>query len=80
MIEIDELGHLDRDNEKEKIRENEIKQKLQCEFIRINSDKEGFNIYVELANIENYMPDLTKKRFLKVIFKLKKCSWLLKWI
>ena len=37
-IEIDELGRFDRDSEKEKTRENKIKQKLQCELIRINPD------------------------------------------
>ena len=62
-IEIDELGHLDRDDEKEKIRENKIKQKLQCEFIRINPDKEGFNIFVELAKISNYIEDAIIKKF-----------------
>ena len=55
--ETDELGHFDRDNEKEKTRENKIKQKLQCKFIRINPDKENFNIYVELAKIENQIAD-----------------------
>ena len=45
-IEIDELGRFDRDSEKEKTRENKIKQKLQCELIRINPDKENFDIYV----------------------------------
>ena len=78
MIEIEELGHLDRSNEKEKTRENRIKQKLQCKFIRINPDKEGFGIFVELANIENHIADSTKKnntiltkKLLKVIFKLQ---------
>ena len=77
-IEIDELGHSDRSNEKEKIRENRIKQKLQYEFIRINPDKEGFVVFVELANIENHIADSTRKnntiftkKLLKVIFKLK---------
>ena len=58
-IEIDKLGHFNRDNEKEKTRENKIKQKLQCESIKINPDKEGFNIFVELAKISNYIADAT---------------------
>ena len=77
-IEIDELGHFNRSDEKEKTRENRIKQKLQCEFIRINPDKEGFDIFVELANIKNHIVDSTKKnntiftkKLLKIIFKLK---------
>ena len=52
-IETDELDHFNRDNENERARENRIKQKLKCEFIRINPDREGFDIFVELANIEN---------------------------
>ena len=58
-IEIDELGHFDRNNEKEKTRENKIKQKLPCEFVRINPDKENFNIHVELAKIKNHIADST---------------------
>ena len=30
---------------KEEERENALKQKLKCEFIRINPDREHFNIY-----------------------------------
>ena len=77
-IEIDEQGHFDRNNEKETTRENKIKQKLQCEFIRINPDKEDFDIFVELANICSHIVDSTKKtnniftkKLLKIIFRLK---------
>ena len=50
-IEIDERGHLDRNEEKEKERENEIKEKLKCEFIKINPDKKNFDEYVEFGKI-----------------------------
>ena len=63
-IEIDELGHFDRDNEKEKVRKNKAKQKLQCKFIRINPDKEGFDIFVELVKISNYIEDAIIKKFI----------------
>ena len=41
-IETDELGHADRDINKETFRENRKKQELQCEFIKINPDEENF--------------------------------------
>ena len=50
-VEIYEIGHLDRDENKEKERKNKIKEALECEFIRINPDKEKFNIFVEIGEI-----------------------------
>ena len=51
---------------------------MQCEFIRINPDKEGFDIFLELANIENHIADSIKKtnniftkKLAKIIFRLK---------
>ena len=38
-VEIGEKGHLDRDENKEKERENKIKEALGCEFVRINPDR-----------------------------------------
>ena len=35
-VEIDEKAHLDRDEDKEKKREKEVKEELNCKFIRIN--------------------------------------------
>ena len=50
-IEIDENNHVDRNNDREIIRENAIKQKLGSKFIRINPDDEKFNINVEIGRI-----------------------------
>ena len=51
---------------------------MQCEFIRIIPDKEGFDIFLELANIENHIADSIKKtnniftkKLAKIIFRLK---------
>ena len=41
-VEIDELGHADRDSVKEKERQTEIAEYLGCKFIRINPDKKRF--------------------------------------
>ena len=43
-IEIDELGHNDRNTDYETKREREIKNELSCVFIRINLDAANFNI------------------------------------
>ena len=47
-VEIDEHNHEQRYNEKELKRENAIKQKLACKFIRINPDDDKFNIMLKL--------------------------------
>lgn len=44
-IECDENGHADRDPEYEAVREQEIKNKLKCGFIRFNPDSPNFNIF-----------------------------------
>ena len=43
-IQIDELGHNDRNTDYETNREREIKNKLTCVFIRTNLDAANFNI------------------------------------
>ena len=43
-IEIDELGHNDRNTDYETKREREIKNELNCVFIRTNPDVANFNI------------------------------------
>ena len=50
-VEIDEKVHLDRNEDKDKKREKEIKEELDCEFTRINPSKECFNINIELGKI-----------------------------
>ena len=43
-VEIDEKGYKDRNEEHESQRQKKIEKKLGCKFIRINPDKENFNI------------------------------------
>ena len=42
-IEVDEKGHKDRNIDHEIKRQEAIKEKLGCEFIRINPDEENFS-------------------------------------
>ena len=43
-IEVDELGHADRNLSDEIKRQKALEKELDCVFIRINSDEENFNI------------------------------------
>ena len=54
-IEVDEKGHTDRDERKKNEREEKIKKRLGYKFVRINSDAEGFDIFLEISKIQNYI-------------------------
>ena len=43
-IEVDEKGHKDRNTNDEIHRQKALEKELGCEFIKINPDKENFNI------------------------------------
>ena len=60
-IEIDELNYADRNNEEEMIRQEKIKSHLQCEFIRINPDRNDYDITAEIGKINRYMKGLYDK-------------------
>ena len=42
-VEVDELGHSDRDSNYEEERQKLIETELGCKFIRINPDEQNFN-------------------------------------
>ena len=54
-IEVDEQGHNDRDIDYEIRRQKALEKELGCEFVRINPAKEGFNIFIEIGRILNYI-------------------------
>ena len=60
-VEIDEHNHEERDNEKELMGDNTIKQKLGCKFIRINPDDEKFNINIEIGCIFEHIKEIKDK-------------------
>ena len=61
---------------KKKKREKEIKEELDCEFIRINPSKECFNINIELGKIHNHIIESTKKALTdKLLNKLLKLEF-----
>ena len=59
-IEIDENGHLDRSEIKEQKREQTIK-KAGINIIRINPDKENFDIDDEIGEIQDFIYESGKK-------------------
>ena len=53
-IEVDENGHTDRLKIKEQEREKTI-ENLGITLIRINPDKEGFDIFNEISEIQDFI-------------------------
>ena len=60
-IEIDENGHSDRSIDYEIKRQKVIKQELGCKFIRIDPDKEDFDIFRAINEILRHIKQPTKK-------------------
>lgn len=50
-IEIDEMGHQDRNQQYEILREDGIKSALNCKFLRINPHKSNFRIAAEIGKL-----------------------------
>ena len=58
-IEVDELGHADRNINNETERQRTLDRELNCTFIRINPDAVDFNIYREINKIHRHINQLT---------------------
>ena len=54
-IEIDEKGHIDRDFDLKKKRQEASEKKLSSAFIRINTSKENFDVDYEGSRIETFI-------------------------
>ena len=72
-IEVDELGHADRNINNEIERQKALEKELNCVFIRINPDEKDFNIFKEIdkihRHIKNSLIDKIWKRLLELKFK-----------
>ena len=89
-IEVDELGHANRNLSDEINRQKALERELNCVFIRINPDEKDFNIFREINKIHRHINKMTKKsliddiseRLLKLEFKSDHSikSICLKWI
>ena len=60
-IEVDELGHADRNLSNEIERQKALETELNCAFIRINLDEENFNIFYAINKIYRHSKNSTEK-------------------
>ena len=68
-IEVDELGHNDRNIDYEIQRQRAIQKEIGCVFIRINPDEENFNIFRTINKINTHIKKSTKKSLIDKISK-----------
>ena len=63
VVEIDEKGHIDRNQNKENERQTKIEKHPDCKFFhRINPDVEGFDIFLEISKMQNYITQSNKEK------------------
>ena len=55
VVEIDEKGHAERNQNEENEKQIKIKEHLNCKFYRINPDVKGSDIFLEISKIQNYI-------------------------
>ena len=91
-IEVDKLGHADRNLSDKIERQKGLGKEIGCVFVRINPDEENFNIFKEINKIHRHIKKSSKKsliadlpkRFLGLEFKSNhliksKClNWIVK--
>ena len=66
-IEVDELGHNNRNIDYEIQRQQALERDLSCVFIRINPDAIDFNIFKKINKIHRHINRLTKQQTKKSI-------------
>ena len=70
-VEVDELGHADRNVNNEIERQRALERELNCIFIRINPDEPDFNILREINKIHRNIDQLNKVKIKKQEDKTK---------
>ena len=71
VIEIDEIGHTDRDFIFEEKKQKILKKKLNCKFIRINTSKEIYDADYEASRIQTFISKFKDKEKENEIKKLE---------
>ena len=64
-VEVDELGHADRNVNNEIERQKALERELNCVFIRINPDEPEFKIFREINKIHRHIDQLNKVKIKK---------------
>ena len=66
VVEIDEKGHIDRNQNDENERQTKIEKHSDCKFFhRINPDAEGFDIFLKISKIQGYIAQSNKENLEK---------------
>ena len=60
-IEVDKLGHTNRNINNEIERQKALEKELNCIFIRINPDEKDFNTFKEINKIHRHIKNTFKK-------------------
>ena len=68
-IEVDELGHADRNLNNETHRQKALERELDWVFNRINPHEKDFNIFKEINKIHRHIKKSTKKSLIHWISK-----------
>ena len=68
-IEVDELGHADRNLSNEIERQKALEKELNYVFIRINPDEKNFNIFKEINKIHRHIKKSTEKSLIDDLSK-----------
>ena len=68
-IEVDELGHNDRNITYEIQRQQALERELNCVFIRINPDAVDFSIFKEINKIHRHIKKSSKESLIDKISK-----------
>ena len=68
-IEVDELGHAEKNLSNEIERQKALEKELDYVFIRINPDEENSNIFKEISKIQRYIKKSTKKSLINDLSK-----------
>ena len=61
-VEIDEKFHTDRDLIFEEKKQKALEKKLNCEFIRINTTREGYDADYEASRIQTFISNFKDKK------------------
>ena len=68
-IEVDELGHADRNLSNEIERQKALEKERDCVFIRINPDEENFKISEYINKIHRHIKNQLKNHSLMIFVK-----------
>ena len=71
-VEVDELGHTDKNINDEIERQRALERELNCVFIRINPDEPDFNILREINKMHRHIKQLNKAKLKEKQAEIKK--------